>query len=127
VEKRAGLKAPASPSNPSDSKTVTARDSVAGLVVLFQWKVLVVRNSTAYVASELSDFPTHKALLVEKQARSTTVYLEPGESVEWALRRLKKAMDAAGILRDYRARQRFTPKSEQRRDKSLRARKRRSP
>ena len=41
----------------------------------------------------------------------------PGETFEELYRRFKRAMEAAGILRDYRRKQRFTPAHEERRDK----------
>ena len=41
----------------------------------------------------------------------------PGESFEELYRRFKRAMEAAGILRDYRRTLRFKPAHEERRDK----------
>ena len=41
----------------------------------------------------------------------------PGESFEELYRRFKRAMEAGGILRDFRRKQRFTPAHEKRRDK----------
>ena len=47
----------------------------------------------------------------------------PGESFEELFRRFKRAMEAGGILRDYRRTLRFKPAHEARRDK-IRAAKR---
>lgn len=46
------------------------------------------------------------------------------ESIESAIRRFKKSRQKANILSDYRRRQQFVPRSQRRREKSLRARKR---
>ena len=51
-----------------------------------------------------------------------------GESFEELFRRFKRAVEASGILRDYRRRQRFRPAHEERGDKiraALRKRRRR--
>ena len=40
-----------------------------------------------------------------------------GESFEELFRRFKRGVEAAGILRDYRRKQRFKPAHEERRDK----------
>ena len=40
-----------------------------------------------------------------------------GESFEDLFRRFKRGVEAAGILRDYRRKQRFKPAHEERRDK----------
>jgi ribosomal protein S21 len=53
-----------------------------------------------------------------------SVSLRPGESFEELLRRHKRAMEAGGVLRDFRKQQRFKPAHEERRDK-IRAAKRR--
>lgn len=47
------------------------------------------------------------------------------ESIESAIRRFKKSCQKANILSDYRCRRNFVPRSQRRREKSLRARKRR--
>ena len=47
----------------------------------------------------------------------------PGEDFERLLRRFKRGVEASGILRDYRRKQRFVPAHEERRDK-IRAAKR---
>jgi ribosomal protein S21 len=47
------------------------------------------------------------------------------ESIESLLKRFKRASDRAGVVRECRNRQRFVPKSQQRRSKSRRARHRR--
>ena len=50
------------------------------------------------------------------------VKLKRGESVDKALRRLKKKMDKEGTMKDIRNRQYFEKPSEKRRKKSARAR-----
>jgi small subunit ribosomal protein S21 len=45
------------------------------------------------------------------------VTLRPGEPFEELFRRFKRGMEASGILREYRARQRFKPNHERRREK----------
>ena len=45
------------------------------------------------------------------------VSARPGESFEELFRRFKRAVEAGGILREYRRKQRFTPAHEERRDK----------
>jgi ribosomal protein S21 len=45
------------------------------------------------------------------------VVSRPGEPFEELYRRFKRGMEASGILRDYRRKQRFTPAHEVRRDK----------
>ena len=45
------------------------------------------------------------------------VSARPGESFEDLFCRFKRAMEAAGIIRDYRRKQRFKPAHEARRDK----------
>lgn len=52
------------------------------------------------------------------------VVLDPGEPLDVALRTFKCRCDAAGILREVKRRQRFTPPSERRWAKSHRARQR---
>ena len=51
-----------------------------------------------------------------------SVKIKKGESVEKALRRLKKIMDKEGTLRDLRAHRYFEKPSEKRRRKAARAR-----
>jgi ribosomal protein S21 len=46
-----------------------------------------------------------------------SVNARPGEPFEELYRRFKRGMEASGILREYRHKQRFTPAHEQRRDK----------
>ena len=41
----------------------------------------------------------------------------PGESFEELFRRFKRAIEASGVLRDFRRKQRFKPAHEERRDK----------
>ena len=50
------------------------------------------------------------------------VKIRKGESVEKALRRLKKKMDKEGIMREIRAHRHFEKPSEKRRRKQARAR-----
>jgi ribosomal protein S21 len=45
------------------------------------------------------------------------VNVRPGEPFEELYRRFKRAIEASGILREYRRKQRFTPAHEVRRDK----------
>ena len=52
----------------------------------------------------------------------TEVKIRKGESVEKALRRLKKKLDREGIMRDIRAKRHFEKPSEKRRRKAARAR-----
>lgn len=54
--------------------------------------------------------------------RMTEVKIRKGESVEKALRRLKKKLDREGIMRDIRAKRHFEKPSEKRRRKAARAR-----
>jgi small subunit ribosomal protein S21 len=49
----------------------------------------------------------------------------PGESIDVAVKRFKKACDKAGILHELRDRERFVPAPQRRRIKSSRARRRR--
>jgi ribosomal protein S21 len=51
------------------------------------------------------------------------VQAREGEPFEELYRRFKRGMEASGILREYRKKQRFTPAHEERRDK-IRAAKR---
>ena len=51
-----------------------------------------------------------------------SVKIKKGESVEKALRRLKKIMDKEGTLRDLRAHRYFEKPSEKKRRKAARAR-----
>ena len=46
----------------------------------------------------------------------------PGESFDALLRRFTRGVQNAGILRDFRRKQRFTPAHEERREKIRRAR-----
>ncbi len=46
-----------------------------------------------------------------------SVNVRPGEPFEEFYRRFKRAIEASGILREYRRKQRFTPAHEERRDK----------
>ncbi|HAL92694.1 MAG TPA: 30S ribosomal protein S21, partial [Verrucomicrobia bacterium] len=52
----------------------------------------------------------------------TEVKIRKGESVEKALRRLKKKLDREGIMRDIRAKRHFEKPSEKRRRKAARSR-----
>ena len=52
----------------------------------------------------------------------TEVKIRKGESVEKALRRLKKKLDREGIMRDIRAKRHFEKPCEKRRRKAARAR-----
>lgn len=52
------------------------------------------------------------------------VKVRKGESIEKALRRLKKKLDREGIMREIRARRHFEKPSEKKRRKSARARSR---
>ena len=52
----------------------------------------------------------------------TEVKIRKGESVEKALRRLKKKLDREGIMRDIRAKRHFEKPSEKRRRNAARAR-----
>ena len=54
----------------------------------------------------------------------TYVIARPGESFDALLLRFRRAMEAAGVLREYRARMRFTPNHERRREQLRRARRR---
>jgi small subunit ribosomal protein S21 len=54
----------------------------------------------------------------------TTVPCVPGASIDAALKRLKKKMDQAGILRELKRRETFTPPGQRRRRKAHRARQR---
>ena len=45
------------------------------------------------------------------------VSLREGESFEELFRRFKRAMEASGVLRDFRRKQRFKPAHKERRDK----------
>jgi small subunit ribosomal protein S21 len=56
----------------------------------------------------------------------TEVKVRKGETVDKALRRLKKKLDREGVMREIRARRHFEKPSEQRRRKSARARSRRA-
>jgi small subunit ribosomal protein S21 len=53
---------------------------------------------------------------------TTEVKIRKGESVEKALRRLKKKLDREGIMRDIRAKRHFEKPCEKRRRKAARAR-----
>jgi ribosomal protein S21 len=53
------------------------------------------------------------------------VQARPGESFEELYRRFTRGMEAGGVLREYRKKQRFVPAHEARRDK-IRAAKRRA-
>jgi len=57
-----------------------------------------------------------------------TVYvtLREGEPFEELYRRFKRGMEASGILREYRRKQRFTPAHEERRDKIRAAQRKRA-
>ena len=46
-----------------------------------------------------------------------SVNARPGEPFEELYRRFKRAIEASGILREYRQKQRFKPAHEERRDK----------
>jgi small subunit ribosomal protein S21 len=50
----------------------------------------------------------------------TIVPCAPGASIDAALKRLKKKMDQAGILRELKRRQAFTPRTQRRRRKAQR-------
>jgi small subunit ribosomal protein S21 len=52
------------------------------------------------------------------------VRLNPGEPIDGALRRFKKALQKAGLDRELRKREHFTPPSLRRREKSRAARRR---
>ena len=54
------------------------------------------------------------------------VKVRKGETVDKALRRLKKKLDREGLMREIRARRHFETPSEKARRKSARARSRRS-
>ncbi|MFT5124301.1 MAG: small subunit ribosomal protein S21 [Kiritimatiellia bacterium] len=54
----------------------------------------------------------------------TEVRLKKGESVDRALRRLKKKLDKEGTMRELRARRHYEKPSEKKRRKSARARSR---
>ncbi len=54
----------------------------------------------------------------------TEVRLKKGESVDRALRRLKKKLDKEGTMREVRAKRHFEKPSEKKRRKSARARSR---
>lgn len=58
-------------------------------------------------------------------SKPTTVIATPGESIDSLIRRFKKGVDAAGIMRELRQRKGFRSKSERRREKSRAARTRR--
>ena len=53
---------------------------------------------------------------------ATEVKIRKGESVEKALRRLKKKLDREGVIRDVRAKKTFEKPCEKRRRKAARAR-----
>ena len=57
---------------------------------------------------------------------STIVQVNVGEPSDFAIRRFKKAVQRSGVLQDARRHEHFIPKSRRRREKSLRARKRRA-
>jgi ribosomal protein S21 len=46
-----------------------------------------------------------------------SVSLREGENFEELFRRFKRSIEASGVLRDYRRKQRFKPAHEERRDK----------
>jgi len=58
------------------------------------------------------------------QAHVPEVKIKKGESVERALRRLKKKLDKEGIMREIRAHRHYEKPSERKRRKSARARSR---
>jgi small subunit ribosomal protein S21 len=64
----------------------------------------------------------HKAPYTSDSAR---IVLEPGEPLEAALRRLKKAVERAGTLRAIRDRRSYRKPSQKRRDKRTQAARRR--
>lgn len=66
-------------------------------------------------------FPTQRPA---GRPKSATVYLEPGETIESALRRFKYGVGEAGLFRELRCRARFVTPSERRRQKRMIARKR---
>jgi len=55
---------------------------------------------------------------------STEVKVRKGETIEKAIRRLKKKLDREGVMREVRARRHYEKPSEQKRRKSARARSR---
>jgi small subunit ribosomal protein S21 len=55
---------------------------------------------------------------------STEVKVRKGETIEKALRRLKKKLDREGVMREVRARRHYEKPSEQKRRKAARARSR---
>ncbi|MCX7818843.1 MAG: 30S ribosomal protein S21 [Kiritimatiellae bacterium] len=54
----------------------------------------------------------------------TEVKVRKGETIDKAIRRLKKKLDREGVLRELRARRHYEKPSEQRRRKAARARSR---
>jgi small subunit ribosomal protein S21 len=58
----------------------------------------------------------------EGAANVSEVKIRKGESVDKALRRLKKKMDKEGVMREIRAHRHYEKPSEKRRRKSARAR-----
>ena len=57
----------------------------------------------------------------ELQIMATEVKIRKGESVEKALRRLKKKLDREGVMKDIRAKRHFEKPCEKRRRKAARA------
>ncbi|MFN8632307.1 MAG: 30S ribosomal protein S21 [Chloroflexota bacterium] len=53
----------------------------------------------------------------QNKEQSMYVVAREGETFEELFRRFKRGIEAAGILRDYRRKQRFKPAHEERRDK----------
>ncbi|MGA8475799.1 MAG: 30S ribosomal protein S21 [Candidatus Cybelea sp.] len=69
--------------------------------------------------------PAKTALPPFEVCDGLSIKLRQGEPIDFALKRFKKAVDKAGIIREYRSRQRFVPAPQRRHTKAQQARRRR--